>query len=296
MEGPVEELERTWDLCRRIDLPPDRAGLKRNLLEPTASLLGAETAVFRVFPVDIQRPVMIVGLGIGDCVHDAYLNRYIKLDPIRRLLTQRLTGPLIADHEGGRRETRSDRRAATQHQQEFRQYLREFLVPNDFYHHAGFCFQDESRSYTFLLDYHRPRNLSSFGPLEIARAKIIALLLHARAAQFSSVVNKDGARHRGGVGNRLDPAAARRRLGAESPATAPFDGQLSTREIEVAEAVARGLTNKEVGDSLGISVRTVENHMRSIFSKLQISTRTRLAAKLHRTGPATPPPCGNRTQ
>lgn len=296
MEGPVEELERTWELCRRIDLSPDRAELKRNLLESTASLLGAETAVFRVFPVDIPRPVMIVGLGIGDSVHDAYLNRYVKFDPIRKLLTQRFAGPLIADHDRGGRDTWSDMCAATQHQKEFRQYLREFLLPNDFYHHVGFCFQDESSSYTFLLDYHRPRSLSSFGRLEIARAKIIALLLHARAAQFSSVVSKDAACRRGGVGDSRDPAVARRRLGAESLATTSFDGRLSTREIEVAEAVACGLTNKEIGDSLGISVRTVENHMRSIFSKLQINTRTRLAAKLHRTEPAATPPYGNRTK
>jgi DNA-binding NarL/FixJ family response regulator len=56
---------------------------------------------------------------------------------------------------------------------------------------------------------------------------------------------------------------------------------LSARELEVAEAVALGLSNKEVAASLNISVRTVENHMRSIFAKLSVNTRTRLAAKLH---------------
>jgi DNA-binding NarL/FixJ family response regulator len=56
--------------------------------------------------------------------------------------------------------------------------------------------------------------------------------------------------------------------------------QLSSREIEVAEAVALGLSNKQVAASLGISVRTVENHLRSIFAKLGVATRTRLVADL----------------
>ena len=67
----------------------------------------------------------------------------------------------------------------------------------------------------------------------------------------------------------------------QDPAVNVDDGRLSTRELEVAETVALGLTNKEVGDALSISVRTVENHMRSIFAKLEINTRTRLAARLH---------------
>jgi DNA-binding NarL/FixJ family response regulator len=55
---------------------------------------------------------------------------------------------------------------------------------------------------------------------------------------------------------------------------------LSQRELEVAQAVASGLSNKEVGSVLGISVRTVENHLRSIFAKLKIKSRFRLAARL----------------
>ena len=49
----------------------------------------------------------------------------------------------------------------------------------------------------------------------------------------------------------------------------------------MAEAVAHGLSNKQIATTLDISVRTVENHMRSIFDKLGVATRTRLAAKLY---------------
>jgi DNA-binding NarL/FixJ family response regulator len=45
--------------------------------------------------------------------------------------------------------------------------------------------------------------------------------------------------------------------------------------------VALGLSNKQIAATLDISVRTVENHMRSIFEKLGVTTRTRLAAKFY---------------
>jgi DNA-binding NarL/FixJ family response regulator len=48
--------------------------------------------------------------------------------------------------------------------------------------------------------------------------------------------------------------------------------QLSGREREVLEGVARGRTNKEIAAELGISYRTVETHRESLMKKLQIRT------------------------
>lgn len=53
---------------------------------------------------------------------------------------------------------------------------------------------------------------------------------------------------------------------------------LSTREAEIAERIAWGQSVKEVADSLHISVRTVETHMKNIHSKLQINKANELAA------------------
>jgi DNA-binding NarL/FixJ family response regulator len=50
--------------------------------------------------------------------------------------------------------------------------------------------------------------------------------------------------------------------------------QLSDREMEVLTQVARGAANKEIARSMQLSVRTVEAHLRSIFSKLQATSRT----------------------
>jgi NarL family two-component system response regulator LiaR len=48
---------------------------------------------------------------------------------------------------------------------------------------------------------------------------------------------------------------------------------LSEREMEVLKLAAKGLSNKEIGDALFISVCTVQAHMRSIFNKLGVGSR-----------------------
>ncbi|MCI0575090.1 MAG: tetratricopeptide repeat protein, partial [Chloroflexi bacterium] len=58
--------------------------------------------------------------------------------------------------------------------------------------------------------------------------------------------------------------------------------QLTRREIEVLRLVAQGLTAPQVAERLYLSTRTVENHLRSIYGKLDVSTRaaaTRIAVE-----------------
>ena len=49
---------------------------------------------------------------------------------------------------------------------------------------------------------------------------------------------------------------------------------LTNRELEVLKSVARGQSNKIIAKELGISIQTVQVHMRNIFSKLQIRSRS----------------------
>ena len=49
---------------------------------------------------------------------------------------------------------------------------------------------------------------------------------------------------------------------------------LSEREVEVLSMAAKGMSNKEIGFSLSISVRTVQAHLRSIFNKLSVGSRS----------------------
>jgi DNA-binding CsgD family transcriptional regulator len=52
---------------------------------------------------------------------------------------------------------------------------------------------------------------------------------------------------------------------------------LSQRELEVVSLLAKGLTNKEIGEKLFISEYTVENHLRSIYRKMDVNNRTSVA-------------------
>jgi RNA polymerase sigma factor (sigma-70 family) len=55
---------------------------------------------------------------------------------------------------------------------------------------------------------------------------------------------------------------------------------LTDREREVLELLTEGKTNKEIAEALVISTNTVKRHIKSIFSKLDIHTRSAAAAKM----------------
>jgi DNA-binding CsgD family transcriptional regulator/uncharacterized membrane protein SirB2 len=57
---------------------------------------------------------------------------------------------------------------------------------------------------------------------------------------------------------------------------------LSEREIEVAELLIKGMSNKEIGESLHISINTVKTHIKNIYGKLGISNRLQLINSLSR--------------
>ncbi len=50
---------------------------------------------------------------------------------------------------------------------------------------------------------------------------------------------------------------------------------LTSREIEILDCIARGMSNKEIASDLNISSQTVKNHITSILKKLQVDDRTR---------------------
>lgn len=70
-----------------------------------------------------------------------------------------------------------------------------------------------------------------------------------------------------------------RALGVRPPPRVTLDGAgaLTGRELEIARAVARRLSNKEIGATLDISARTVSTHLSNIFVKLGVQSRGALA-------------------
>jgi len=59
---------------------------------------------------------------------------------------------------------------------------------------------------------------------------------------------------------------------------------LSEREREVLRRVVEGASNDEIGARLGISSRTVESHLRRLFERHDVASRTELASRAIREG------------
>jgi DNA-binding NarL/FixJ family response regulator len=119
-------------------------------------------------------------------------------------------------------------------------------------------------------------------PLEAARTRLE--LARAVAASTPQVAIDLARRARSdleavGAEREADAAAAlMRALGAKGRAGPRDYGLLSKRELEVLRLVGEGLTNAEIAERLFISPKTAEHHVGRIYSKLQLRTRTELAA------------------
>jgi DNA-binding NarL/FixJ family response regulator len=74
------------------------------------------------------------------------------------------------------------------------------------------------------------------------------------------------------IRDSLVQAAQSSSLSAKSLATYP--DRLTAREVEVLRLVASGLTDVQVAEQLVISPRTVNTHLKSIYGKIQVSSRT----------------------
>jgi two-component system, NarL family, nitrate/nitrite response regulator NarL len=62
-----------------------------------------------------------------------------------------------------------------------------------------------------------------------------------------------------------------------------FAEPLTPREQQIAEAISRGLTNKQVALEFGISAETVKRHLASIYGKLALPGRVALAIHVVRS-------------
>ena len=63
---------------------------------------------------------------------------------------------------------------------------------------------------------------------------------------------------------------------------------LTEREIDVLENVARGESNQQIAENLHITVNTVKTHLKNILAKLQVENRTQAATYAIRTGLISP--------
>lgn len=134
------------------------------------------------------------------------------------------------------------------------------------------------------------RSLRLFGaadalqPRGLTKPQALAAIVDGYQAHASALLGDDAAAgvYAAGCAMSRDEAIAL----ALSPEKEPgpdagrrvHPGGLTQRESEIARLVADGLTNREIADSLTLSVRTVETHVDRILNKLGFHNRTRLAS------------------
>ncbi|WP_232344880.1 response regulator [Actinoplanes awajinensis] len=89
----------------------------------------------------------------------------------------------------------------------------------------------------------------------------------------------------------LSPSVTRQLITHVTTAPAPDRGhserrldQLSTRELDVALAVAQGRTNAEIATQLFMSVATVKAHVSRVLTKLDLNNRVQIALLVHDAG------------
>lgn len=84
------------------------------------------------------------------------------------------------------------------------------------------------------------------------------------------------------------PAIARRLIALLTPdSAAPTDpsfGNLTPRERQILEHIARGHSNAQIAEQLGLSRKTVRNHVSSVFAKLQVGDRPTAIIKAREAG------------
>jgi len=84
-------------------------------------------------------------------------------------------------------------------------------------------------------------------------------------------------------GGPMSPTIARKVIQYfQNPGQPDADlGQLTVRELEILQELSQGFTYREIAEHVGISFETVKVHIKSVYAKLHVHTRTEALAKYH---------------
>jgi len=120
---------------------------------------------------------------------------------------------------------------------------------------------------------------------EVLSAGARGYVLKSDAALYLVEAVKSLARHRPFFTPRISEAILNTLVtSGASPAEKTSSGPLSAREREILQLLAENKSNKEIAARLGISVRTVETHRRSVMQKLEASSIVELVHYAIRNG------------
>jgi DNA-binding NarL/FixJ family response regulator len=123
--------------------------------------------------------------------------------------------------------------------------------------------------------------------------KVVVLSASERPEEIQSALDRGAAGYILKSVNPADLPAALRQvhegtvfhpgLGGASGSAAESAG-LTDREVTIVQALARGLSNKQISEELWISEETVKFHLRNVYRKLDVANRTGAARWAHEHG------------
>ena len=115
------------------------------------------------------------------------------------------------------------------------------------------------------------------GPI-IGRGQLIGTINFARVGNIAAFSQLDLA-NLGAVCTHFSARLAE--LRKQPLESNPLIDRLTPREIQIANLVAKGMTNAEIGAELWITRNSVKQALKRMFRKLDVSARTEMVAKLH---------------
>jgi DNA-binding CsgD family transcriptional regulator len=199
-------------------------------------------------------------------------------DPLDPFLSPRCIVELaVAAHRTGRQREAAHVLARVRHRQGDRPTTRMTLL---MHHAAALVDEDTDPEHHFQLAVVNPE--AAHWPLERARARLDhALWLRRRRRPLEAraqltVVLETAVR----LGARQLAESARGELRASGVAEAPAAehplAELTAQQRQIVELAAKGLSNREIGEQLFLSPRTVGSHLYNVYPKLGVSSRHQL--------------------
>lgn len=241
MRDTLAELDALAATCSRLNLSASGAHIESHLLEPLCAALGAEAAAYRQWTLAEGEP----RIEALHCLGIAAAATGAYLAHFHRF------DPALACLQDPASFASFPDPASPETRATFQHYVRDFLEPNGLHHHMGFMLRDNLGQHVWVFNFHRAPGSPRFDDVDHGRARLLRNVLQGQASLLISTLS-----------------------GRETVL-------LSARELAVAHAVGRGLTNKQIAAELAISVRTVENHLRVIYRKLHIHSRMQLGILLN---------------
>ncbi len=81
-------------------------------------------------------------------------------------------------------------------------------------------------------------------------------------------------------GSYMSPSIARKVIDYFAPTKKQSDGELSPRELQVIQGLTDGLSYKMIADRLSVSIDTIRTHIKNIYRKLQVNSKTEVLNKV----------------